>query len=107
LPHITFLEADGTVHRVETGAGTSVKQAALDNGVPGILGDCGGNTTCGTCHGYVDPGFLGLLPPVSEDEEAILDGVPGPLAENSRLTCQITMSEDLDGIIVALPVSQV
>lgn len=107
MPLIIFHEWNGTTHEVDVAAGTSVKQAALDNAVPGILGDCGGNVTCGTCHGYVAPEYLDRLEPKSEDETLILEGVPAPLEENSRLTCQLVMTGELDGISVRLPETQV
>lgn len=103
---ITFVEFNGTEHRVEAEDGKSVMKNAIDNSVPGILGDCGGCCTCATCHGYIDPAFLPRLAPKSPDEEAMLDGVL-ELKDNSRLTCQITVSPVVEGLIVRLPASQI
>lgn len=106
MPKIHFILHSGAEHTVEARVGNSAMQTAVDNAVPGIIGDCGGNTLCATCHGYVDPGWLDKLEPASEDEAAILDGAMR-VEPNSRLTCQIRMSEQLDGIVIRLPVSQV
>jgi len=75
---------------------------ALDNAVPGILGDCGGSCSCATCHAYVDAHWADKLPAISETETFMLEGVPDP-RENSRLCCQIKMQVALDGIVVQLP----
>ena len=106
MPKIRFIQHDGTEQIVEGEAGQSIMQTARDNMVPGIIGDCGGNCSCATCHGYVDPAWLKKLPPRSENEVVMLDGVMH-LEDNSRLTCQIKVTPELDGIIVRLPVSQV
>ena len=106
MPKIHFILYSGAEHTVEANLGSSAMQTAVDNAVPGIIGDCGGNTSCATCHGYVDPAWLDKLPPISEDEAAMLDGAMR-VESNSRLTCQIKMSEALDGIVIRLPISQV
>lgn len=102
---IIYVEHDGTEHPIEAQIGQSVMQNAVGNFVPGIVGDCGGVCSCATCHGYVDPSWIAKLPAKSAGEEAILEGVMRT-QDNSRLTCQITMTEQLDGLIVRLPVSQ-
>jgi 2Fe-2S ferredoxin len=106
MPKIRFILHNGAERLVEGEVGSSVMQTAVDNMVPGIIGDCGGNCSCATCHGYVDPDWLGKLAPKSESEIAMLDGAVR-VEDNSRLTCQIQLTEALDGIIVRLPVSQV
>ena len=106
MPKVHFILHSGTEHTVEAKVGSSVMQTAIDNAVPGIIGDCGGNTSCATCHGYVDPAGLDKLEPIAEDEAAMLDGAMR-VEPNSRLTCQIRMSEELDGIVIRLPISQV
>ena len=106
MAKIRFIQHDGTEHVVEGEAGNSIMQTARDNLVPGIIGDCGGNCSCATCHGYVDPAWIGKLPPRSESEVVMLDGVMH-LEDNSRLTCQIKLTPELDGIVVRLPISQV
>jgi ferredoxin, 2Fe-2S len=106
MPKVRFISHAGVERVVEGEAGSSVMQAAIDNMVPGIIGDCGGNCSCATCHGYVDPAWVDKLEPRSEDEEIMLDGVMNVEA-NSRLTCQIKLKRELDGIVIRLPVSQV
>ncbi|MDR6174171.1 2Fe-2S ferredoxin [Nocardioides zeae] len=98
-----FIEADGTAHAVDVPDGENLKQAAIDNLVPGIIGDCGGFAECGTCHGYVDEAYVDRLPAPSEDERLMLEGILAPVEANSRLTCQIPMTPQLDGIVVRLP----
>ena len=105
MPTVTYIEHDGTVHTVEAKLDRSLMQTALDHGVPGILGDCGGTCSCATCHAYVEPEWLDKLAPKSETEIFMLEGVPEPRAE-SRLCCQIRMSEALAGIVVRLPEEQ-
>jgi 2Fe-2S ferredoxin len=106
MPVVRFVESDGTAHIVDAAVGQTLKQAAIDNLVPGIIGECGGCATCGTCHGYVDARFLPLLAAPDDNEQMVLEGVPAPLAANSRLTCQILMTEELAGIEIHLPVTQ-
>jgi ferredoxin, 2Fe-2S len=106
MPKIRFILHNGTEHTVEGGVGDSAMKTAVDNAIPGVIGDCGGNCSCATCHGYVDPAWLDKLTPISEDEAAILDGAMH-VESNSRLTCQVKLSDELDGIVIRLPVSQV
>ena len=86
-------------------AGTSLKDAAVQNGIHGIDAICGGACACATCHIYVQEAWLGLLPDMSQDEEAMLEFAAGA-APNSRLSCQIPVSDLLDGIVVDVPESQ-
>ena len=102
---VVFIEHDGTEHIVEANVGTSVMRAAVDNSVPGIVGDCGGCCSCATCHGYIDPAWLAKVPTPSAEELSMLEGALHVL-DNSRLTCQIPMSKELDGLVVRLPASQ-
>jgi 2Fe-2S ferredoxin len=106
MPRILYIRHDGTQHAVDAEVGKTVMQTAVDNMVPGIIGDCGGACSCATCHGYVDTGWLERLPPKNETEEAMLDGALR-VESNSRLTCQITVTPELDGLVVRLPVSQI
>jgi 2Fe-2S ferredoxin len=106
MPTVVFIDHEGARRQVEAPAGRSLMQVALDNSVPGILGDCGGACSCATCHGYVDEAFLDKLPPRGETETFMLEGVPD-LRANSRLCCQIKMQPQLDGITVRLPEEQV
>lgn len=106
MPKIRFILHDGSERLVEGEVGSSVMAAAIDNLVPGIIADCGGNCSCATCHGYVDPAWSDKLEPISEGEAAMLDGAMR-VEENSRLTCQIRLTAELDGIVIRLPISQV
>jgi len=103
---IVFIDPQGVEHAVEAPAGRSFMQIAIDNGVPGILGDCGGACSCATCHGYVDPAFMEQLPGRTETEQFMLEGVPD-LRDNSRLCCQLRMKPELEGLRIQLPDEQV
>lgn len=105
MPKIVFIEHDGKEHVVQAEAGRSVMQAAVDHFVPGIIGDCGGNCSCGTCHGFIDERWKKTLPPVEANEQSLLEGLL-EVETNSRLTCQIEVTAALDGLIVRLPKSQ-
>lgn len=105
MPHITFIEHDGTEHLVDVPLGQSLMQAALDNSIPGILGDCGGSCACATCHGHLDAAWQDKVPEPTDDERDLLEVVLEPSAE-SRLTCQLCMSAALAGAVIRLPQSQ-
>ena len=105
MPKIVFIEHNGEEHTVEGDVGRTVMHAAVDNFVPGIVADCGGSCSCGTCHGFVDDQWLGSLPAVQANEQSLLEGLLETQG-NSRLTCQIEVTADLDGLIVRLPKSQ-
>ena len=105
MPKIHFLEFGGREHLIEVAAGTSVMQAAVENNVPGIDGDCGGECACATCHIYVDPAWLEKTGERTVPEGELLN-FASTAQENSRLACQIRMDDDLDGLRVRLPESQ-
>jgi 2Fe-2S ferredoxin len=105
MPKITFIQHDGAEHHCEGEIGKSVMQIAVDNKVPGILADCGGSATCGTCQGYVDIRWAELPPKPTEQETMVLDGLLETQA-TSRLTCQLLMTAELDGMVISLPSSQ-
>lgn len=105
MPKITYIEHDGTAHTVEVPAGWSVMEGAVNNRIPGIDADCGGACSCATCHVYVDPAWQDKLPPREEMESSMLDFAI-ELKANSRLSCQLRVSEALDGLIVRMPKSQ-
>ncbi|MFT4256911.1 MAG: 2Fe-2S iron-sulfur cluster-binding protein [Pseudoxanthomonas sp.] len=105
MPTVTYIESNGTRHEVEVETGQNLMQAALDNLIPGIIGDCGGVCSCATCHLFVDVAWRERLPPRGTDETLLLEGVP-EVREESRLGCQIRVREDLDGLVVYLPVEQ-
>lgn len=101
---VIFVEHDGSQHIVEAAIGESLMQCAQNHRVPGVLGDCGGCCSCGTCHGYIDPAWRQAVGEQSEDERLLLDGADHAQL-SSRLICQIRMSPALDGLIVRLPPS--
>ena len=105
MPKIKFIEPDGTEHVVDIPLGWSMMEGAVRNLVPGIDADCGGACACATCHVYVDPAWLAALPAKGEMEETMLDFAIGA-APNSRLSCQIRVTSDMDGLVVRVPVSQ-
>jgi 2Fe-2S ferredoxin len=106
MPNVTYVSSSGISRQIDVPSGMSVMQAALNHRVEGILGECGGNCMCATCHVYVDLSFLNRIPPAKDNEKFMLSiAAEGPEA-NSRLSCQIKMTEDLDGIIVRLPGKQ-
>ena len=99
MAKITFIEHDGTSHEVEAENGVSVMNAALDNLVPGIDADCGGECSCATCHVMVDAGWMAKVGQPNDTEESMLDLNP-ERQSNSRLSCQIPVTEELDGLVV-------
>lgn len=103
---ITFIEHDDTKHTVEAIVGQSLMQAAIDNSVPGILADCGGYCNCATCHCYIDDAWSARIPPPQQTEMDMLSGAID-VGSNSRLGCQIQLTNDLDGLVVRMPISQV
>lgn len=107
MPEITYIHPDGTREPVEVAEGVSVMQGAVSNGIDGIVAECGGNCMCATCHVYVDPAQLVLLPPMSADEDALLDGTAAERRPNSRLSCQISVTPALQGLVVQLPDRQI
>ena len=105
MPKIHFIECAGSEHLIEVPAGTSVMRAAVDNNVPGIDGDCGGECACATCHVYVDPAWLEKTGERTISENELLN-FASTAQENSRLACQIRMDDGLDGLRVRMPESQ-
>jgi 2Fe-2S ferredoxin len=102
MPTITYIEHNGTEHQIEAEVGATLMQTALDNGVPGIDGDCGGECSCATCHVMVKENWTSTVGGPNESEEEMLDLNPERLS-NSRLSCQIEITDDLDGLVVELP----
>jgi len=105
MPTIVYVEHDQTEHRIEVDVGASVMQGAVENGVPGIDGDCGGQCACATCHVYVDPDWLERVGIPAEHEEGMLDTLLNR-CPNSRLACQISVDDSIDGLVVSLPSAQ-
>lgn len=105
MPQITYSEYDGTTHVVDAKVGASVMEAAVRNNIPGILAECGGVCSCATCHVYVDPAWVEATGPRTEIEDSMLEFAQGVMA-NSRLSCQIKVTDDLQGLVVRLPLTQ-
>jgi len=107
MAKITYIEHNGTEHVIEVSNGLTVMEGARDNNVPGIEADCGGACACSTCHVYVDAAWADKLPAKDDMESDMLDFAWQPDAVRSRLTCQVKVSDDLDGLIVHLPEKQI
>ncbi|MGH1367542.1 MAG: 2Fe-2S iron-sulfur cluster-binding protein [Maritimibacter sp.] len=107
MAKITYIEHNGTKHDVEVANGLTVMEGARDNNVPGIEADCGGACACSTCHVYVAPEWVDKIPGKEAMEEDMLDFAYEPDATRSRLTCQIKVTDDLDGLVVNLPEKQI
>ena len=105
MPKITFIESNGAVHEVEGDAGSTVMETAIRNMVPGIEAECGGALACATCHVYVDDKWFEATGGPSEMEEDMLD-FAYEVQPTSRLSCQIKVSEALDGLVVRVPERQ-
>ena len=105
MGRVTYIESNGEQHQVNLENGQSIMQGALDNLIEGILGECGGCCSCATCHCYVDDAWLEKVGAPDDMEKDMLDSVVDPQS-SSRLSCQIEMSDDLDGLVVRLPESQ-
>jgi len=107
MPVITFIHSDNRSERIDASAGDSVMQVATTHGVDQIVAECGGNAMCATCHVYVDGGWIARLVPMSEEEDELLHGVAAERLINSRLSCQIRITPELDGLVVRLPDRQI
>jgi len=105
MPKITYIEHNGTEHEIDVPNGLSVMEGAVRNLVPGIDADCGGACACATCHVYVDPDWADKTGSREPMEESMLDFAED-VQETSRLSCQITVTEALDGLIVRMPEHQ-
>ena len=105
MAKITYIEHDGTEHVVDVKNGLTVMEGAVKNNLPGIDADCGGACACATCHVYVDPAWLAQTGARTEMEESMLS-FAAATQENSRLSCQIEMSDALAGIVLRLPDGQ-
>ena len=105
MPKITYIAFDGAETPVDANEGLSVMQAAVNNGVVGIVAECGGACSCATCHVHVEQGWFDKLPEAQAMEKEMLDFVMSP-QPTSRLSCQIKITADLDGLVVHTPESQ-
>ena len=105
MAKITYVEFNGNSHTVEVANGLTVMEGAVQNDIPGIDADCGGGMACATCHVYVKEEWLDKLPKKEDGEEDMLDMAFEP-KKNSRLSCQITITDELDGLTVKTPEKQ-
>ena len=105
MPKITYVEHNGEKRTINVDKGLTVMEGAIQNEIPGIDADCGGGMACATCHVYVKEEWLNKLPKVEEAEKDMIDMTSYPKS-NSRLSCQIIVSEDLDGLTVQTPDKQ-
>ncbi|MGB5335256.1 MAG: 2Fe-2S iron-sulfur cluster-binding protein [Woeseiaceae bacterium] len=99
MPKITYVTTDGERHDVEVDNGYSVMEGAINNDIDGIVAECGGACACATCHAYIDEKWLDKLPEMDDMEDSMLDAAFERKA-NSRLSCQIEVSDELDGLVV-------
>jgi 2Fe-2S ferredoxin len=105
MPKIKYIDEHGKEREAEVPVGWSVMEGAVKNLIPGIDADCGGACACATCHVYVDPAWAGKLPPRQDMEETMLDFAQD-VKPTSRLSCQIKVTAELDGLVVRTPKSQ-
>ena len=105
MPKVIFIEHSGKEHVVAGNVGQNLMQVATSHLIPGIIADCGGYCNCATCHAYIEPEWVDRVPAKSQDEADLLECALDT-QENSRLTCQVKLTPDLDGIVVRLPRSQ-
>ena len=106
MAKITYIEHDGKPHTIEVANGLSVMEGAVQNNIPGIDADCGGSMACATCHVYVKEEWFNKLPKKEDGEDDMLDMAFEP-KKNSRLSCQLMVTDQLEGLIVNLPEKQV
>lgn len=107
MAKITYIEHNGTEHVIDVAPGLTVMEGARDNNVPGIEADCGGACACSTCHVYVDEAWVEKVPAKDAMEEDMLDFAYEPDPARSRLTCQLKVTDALDGLVVHLPEKQI
>lgn len=107
MPKVTFVAFDGQSTQVDAPVGENVMRAALYNGVEGIVGECGGGLSCATCHCYIDDRWAQEVgPPASQAEDELLESAATDVRPTSRLSCQVELTEALDGLVVHLPETQ-
>ena len=105
MPKITYIEHGGKEHKIDVSNGLTVMEGAIQNDIPGIDADCGGAMACATCHVYVKEEWFDKLPKKENGEEDMIDMAYEP-NKFSRLSCQITVSDEIDGLVVQLPKKQ-
>ncbi len=99
MPKVIYITPDETKHEVDVENGYSIMEGAINNNIEGIVAECGGACACATCHSYVDTAWTDKIPAMDDMEDSMLDAA-FERKENSRLTCQIEMSDGLDGIVI-------
>jgi 2Fe-2S ferredoxin len=106
MPKVTYIQPDGVERVVDVRAGTTAMEAAVDNDVAGIVAECGGACSCATCHVYVDPAWASRLPPPDPQENGMLECVLDR-RDTSRLSCQIVLTPELDGLVLRVADEQI
>lgn len=106
MPTIHYILKDGSTRSVQAKAGASVMETAIQNNIRGIDAECGGSCSCATCHVYVDDAFVARLTPPDDMEQELLEGVASERTPASRLSCQLTVTAELDGLTVRVPETQ-
>jgi 2Fe-2S ferredoxin len=107
MPKITYVHPDGSRDVLDVPVGTSIMQGAILNSIDGIVAECGGSAMCATCHVYVEPQDLGRTPKMEDAENEMLEFTACERRPNSRLSCQLVVSPEMDGLVVHLPDTQV
>ncbi len=107
MPRITYVHPDGAREVLDVPVGTSVMRAAILNGIDGIVAECGGEMMCATCHVYIEEPYLDRTASQSDDERAMLEFTASERRPNSRLSCQLVVTPEMDGLVVHLPETQV
>lgn len=104
---ITYIEFNGTEHTVDVPEGTTLMEGAVNQGIDGIVAECGGSCACATCHVYVENDWIDKLPTMDSIENDLLEFPASPRERGSRLSCQLVVAKELDGLVVRLPEAQV
>jgi ferredoxin, 2Fe-2S len=99
MPKVIYISSDGTRHETEVENGYSVMEGAINNDIEGIVAECGGACACATCHSYVDEAWMDKMPSMDDMEDSMLDAA-FERKDNSRLTCQIEINDNLDGLVI-------
>ncbi len=106
MANVTYISHSGESTTINVPVGSSVMEGAVKNGVDGIVAECGGACMCATCHVYVDPAWLPKLDPIGDEQEEMLGATAADRKPNSRLSCQIAMRQEFDGLVVVMPERQ-
>lgn len=107
MPRVIYRAHDGQETTIDAAPGISLMEAARAHDIDGIVGQCGGSMMCATCHVYADPDRMADLPPISDTEDAMLDSTICERRDNSRLSCQLVVTEKFEGLVVEMPAEQV